>query len=383
VRDEVETAFKVRENKARRILPRLGYRLEKSPRRDPRAPDFGRYHIAQAVGTAIVAGEAGHGFGMTLAEVETWTAGVPARNSLPNRPPRTSSSDTMVDLFVADCRDALRRLPAGHFHTCVTSPPYYFLRDSGDARQIGLEPTPNAYVEALVRVFRLVRRVLRSDGTAWINIADTYCTRRAIRADGRRSVQRDMDSGRNSQRAWRESSAAGRALHSSRLRAAGLKDKDLMLLPARLALALQRDGWYVRSAIAWVKTHTVPDPASDRPARGHETVLLLAKSESYFFDATALRERGADGRQRPGRDVWTIRPNGEKGEHTARMPVELAAKCILAGAPPGAWMLDPFAGSGTTGTAAAQHGRHATLVELNADYAKTIRKRLGARVCEA
>ncbi len=245
-----------------------------------------------------------------------------------------------------------------------------------------MEESPDAHVAALVGVFRQVRRVLHPQGTLWIVIGDTHCTRRAIRRDGKRSVARDMASGRNSQPPWRDTAAEGGTLYSSRMAEHGLKDKDLMLIPQRLALALQADGWWVRSVIAWAKPNSAPEPAGDRPVRSHETVLLLAKSQRYWFDAAALRERAADGRQRPGRDVWTIRPSAETGEHTSAFPVELAAKCVLAGSPTGSWVLDPFAGTGTTGLAAAQHGRNATLIELSEAYAEAIRERLGGR-CRA
>ena len=262
----------------------------------------------------------------------------------------------------------------------MTSPPYYFVRCNGHEEQIGLEESPIAYVDALVGVFRQVRRVLHPQGTLWIVIDDTYCTRRTVRKDGKRSVARDMASGRNTQARWSEAAAGGRVLYSSRLAKHGLKEKDLMLLPARLALALQADGWWVRSEVIWSKPNFAPSPADDRPVHAYERVLLLSKSKRYWFDAAALRERSADGRQRPGRDVWTVRPSAEKGDHTSAFPVELASKCVLAGAPPGHWVLDPFAGTGTTGLAAVQHGRNAVLVELDPGHARTIRRRLGDRV---
>lgn len=156
-----------------------------------------------------------------------------------------------------------------------------------------------------------------------------------------------------------------------------------MLIPARLALALQVDGWWVRSAIPWVKPNFAPAPVGDRPVHCYEHVLLLSKSQRYHFDASALRERSADGRQRLGRDVWTIRPSAERGDHTATFPVELAAKCVLAGSPQGSSIIDPFAGTGVTGLAAVQHGRSATLIELSDVHVGAIRKRLGDRLIEA
>jgi site-specific DNA-methyltransferase (cytosine-N4-specific) len=380
MRDAVATAYKVRENRARRVLDRMSYRLEKSPRRDPRAADFGLYRIVPAAGPRPLDDD----FAMSLPEVEAWVEGSPTARS---RPPAKAEPTALATkgsgravLRVGDCRAKLRRLPPDCFHACITSPPYYFVRSNGHAEEIGVEDSPDGYIAALVGVFRQVRRVLHPQGTLWIVIDDTYCTRRAIRADGKRGVARDMATGRNTQARWSEAAAVGRTMYSSRMTALGLKDKDLMLIPARLALALQADGWWVRSDIAWVKPNFAPSPADDRPVRSHETVLLLSKSKRYWFDSAALRERSADGRQRPGRDVWSIRPSAEKGDHTSAFPVELASKCVLAGSPPGSWVLDPFAGTGTTGLAAVQHGRNAVLVELDPGHAQTIRKRLGDRI---
>ncbi|GAA0577210.1 hypothetical protein GCM10009416_14770 [Craurococcus roseus] len=381
MRDAATTAFKVRENRCRRALGRMGHRLEKSPRRDPRASDFGLYRIVPTAGPR----PSGDGFAMSLPEVEAWIEGAPAGGARPaasTRPtaPAAAKGGGRAVPHVGDCRAVLRRLPRDRFRACVTSPPHYFVRSNGHADEIGVEESPAAYVAALVGVFRQVRRVLHPQGTLWIVIDDTYCTRRVIRKDGKRSVARDMATGRNTQAKWSEAAAEGRAMYSSRMAKHGLKEKDLMLLPARLAFALQADGWWVRSAIVWTKPNFAPSPADDRPVHGHETVLLLSKSKRYWFDASALRERSADGRQRPGRDVWAVRPSTWKGDHTSAFPVELAAKCVLAGAPPGSWVLDPFAGTGTTGMAAVQHGRNAVLVELDPGHARTIRKRLGDRL---
>jgi site-specific DNA-methyltransferase (cytosine-N4-specific) len=254
-----------------------------------------------------------------------------------------------VTLHVGDCREVLRRLPKDHFHCCVTSPPYFGLRSGGNDGEIGLEESSDAYVATLVGVFHQVQRVLHPEGTAWIVIDDTYCTSRQIKPDGKRSVARDMALGRNSQERWSDAAAEGRTFYSSRMVEHGLKDKDLLLIPDRLSLALQAGGWWVRSLILWVKPNFAPGPARDRLIHCYEHVLLLSRRPYYYLDASALRERSADGRQRPGRDVWTIRPTNEKGDHTSTFPVELAAKCILAGSPRGSWVLDCFAGTGTTG----------------------------------
>jgi DNA modification methylase len=373
------TALKVRENRARRALARMGHRLEKSPRRDERAIDFGLCRIVAPAGPL-----ASIEYTMTLPEVEAWINAGPATRARPAAKPQPHRVKDVgrVDLRVGDCREVLRRLPANRYNTVVTSPPYYFVRDYGHPDQIGLEESPEAYVDALVEVFRQVRRVLHPEGTVWIVIDDNYCTRRAIRADGKRSVAKDMASGQNTLGRWSDAAAGGRALYSSRLRKNGLKDKDLMLIPARLALALQADGWWVRSDIVWVKPNLAPSPVEDRPVHGYERVLLLTKSRRYYFNASALRERAVDGGARAGRDIWTIRPSSEKGDHSATFPVELAAKCILAGSPPGGLVLDPFAGTGVTGVAAAQLGRSAMLIELSEEYAEIIRRNLLGRLTE-
>ncbi len=264
----------------------------------------------------------------------------------------------------------------------MTSPPYWFLHDTGHADQIGLEPTPNIYVAKLVEVFREVRRTLRVDGTLWINIGDSYVTRRAIRADGKRSVARDIGRGTNTQPSWREASANGTALHSARLRKSGLKDKDLLLLPYTVALALRADGWYLRANIVWAKGRTAPDPAADRPSRAHEALFLLSPSPTYFYNGGPLLEPGVDGQRRWGRDVWHIPPSNGRNIHTSTMPVELARRCILAGSPPGGRVLGPFGGTGTTAFAATEAGggRSATVIEINETYAALARERLRQRL---
>jgi hypothetical protein len=189
----VMTALKVRENRVRRLLTRMGHSLEKSPRRDLRAADFGLYRIVSAAEPRSPA----H-YAMTLVEVETWIEGAPSAR--PRPAPRLSTSmpkEGRVTLHIGDCRAVLRRLPKDSFHCCVTSPPYFWVRDAGCADQIGLEESPDAYVDTLVGIFRQMRRVLHPEGTAWIIIDDTYCTRRQIRQDGKRSVARDMALGRN------------------------------------------------------------------------------------------------------------------------------------------------------------------------------------------
>jgi site-specific DNA-methyltransferase (cytosine-N4-specific) len=260
-----------------------------------------------------------------------------------------------------DALTMLRMLPSDRYDCCVTSPPYYHLRDYyGHPDQIGLERDPRDYVARLVGVFREVRRVLKPSGTLWLNLGDSYCTRRAIRQDGKRSVSRGAVMA-----SWKSSREAGLTISGAQFRAQKIKEKDLFFHPHALAMALRDDGWYVRAEIVWHKPIAVPEPERDRPSVAHEFVFLLCRSENYTYNAEALRENGSAGRPRPGRTVWTIAPDTRnRSAHTATMPAELAAKCIMAGSDRGAWVLDPFAGTGTTGVVAQRLGRNSDLIDL-------------------
>ena len=259
-----------------------------------------------------------------------------------------------VQFLQGDSRAVLPTLPAKTFHCCVTSPPYFGLRDYGHDGQIGLEQTPQAYVDELVAVFREVRRVLRDDGTLWLNIGDC------------------------------------------------MKNKRLLMIPNRLAIALSDDGWFVRSEIIWHKPNAIPDGAKDRPTSAHEKLWLLSKTSSYFFDAQAIAvpairagkapggnkktdatrmDSGRDmtklvGETRNIRNVWSIAPAVFKGAHFATFPPALIEPCILAGCPVGGAVLDPFGVAGTTGLVAQRLKRDATLVELNPDYVELARRRV-------
>lgn len=259
-----------------------------------------------------------------------------------------------ITIITGDCRETLKTLPAASAQCCVTSPPYWNLRDYGHADQIGQEATPDEYVTSLVQVFRAVRRVLAADGTLWLNLGDTY---------------------------W---------------------EKQLVGIPWRVALALQADGWWLRSEIIWHKENAMPESTLDRPSRCHETIFLLGASESYRYDADAIKEpiqsdrapsrkakttgaghselRGGtpyDGRgtHRNRRTVWTVPTAPYPDAHFAVYPAALIAPCILAGSQPGEVVIDPFGGSGTTGATALTLGRKTILCELNPEYAKLIERR--------
>ncbi len=258
-------------------------------------------------------------------------------------------------LVCGDTAEVLERLPAGSFQTVVTSPPYWSLRDYGIAGQIGLEASLEDFVEALTRVFDQVRRVLRDDGTLWLNIGDSYTSGgRTWRAPDRKNQARAMD--------VRPPTPPG------------LKPKDLIGVPWRLAFALQAAGWYLRSDIIWNKPNCQPESVRDRPTRSHEHVFLFSKSEKYYYDVSAVR--GPNGRRQ--RSVWNVATQAipEAGGHAATFPPALVEPCIRSGSRPGDLVLDPFAGTGTTGLVAAGLGRRFVAIELHPDYVETARRRL-------
>lgn len=365
-----------------------------------------------------------------------------------------------VSILVGDCRERLAEIPDGSVHTCVTSPPYFGLRDYGHDGQLGLEPTPGEFVGAMVSVFREVRRVLRDDGTLWLNLGDSYASiGGGYSEDGSRGkasvispkTQRAVLKGRN------------RSGHG------GLKPKDLIGIPWRVALALQEDGWYLRQDIIWHKPNPMPESVTDRCTKAHEYVFLLSKGPRYYFDADAIAERAEKGDagstfdggktalhqgqrmavgdrpqarrarelaekhgltdahiaairsagvsdagkaltttngagkntdevtqlaaeakaalggyyreflipdKRNKRSVWTVATQPFKEAHFATYPPDLIEPCILAGAPKGGIVLDPFGGAGTTGLVADRLGRDATLIELNPEYAEMARRRI-------
>jgi DNA modification methylase len=366
-----------------------------------------------------------------------------------------------VRLLLGDCRDVLKTLEAGSVNTCVTSPPYFGLRDYGVDGQIGLEHTPDAFVAQMVEVFREVRRVLRDDGTLWLNLGDSYAG--SWGAQAKRDTPGEIS--RNSVR-----NHPKRARASGKIRQADLKPKDMIGIPWMVAFALRADGWFLRQDIIWSKPNPMPESVRDRCTKAHEYVFLLSKGPRYYFDAAAISEpaspntharvaqdvanqagslrahggdlgpRGREGRsmkavvkQRPSgwaegqgshgsihpegrskgrrvvisspkttanavgsrnnedfsgaisgqvvdrrnkRSVWTVPTEGFKEAHFATYPPSLIEPCILAGAPKGGVVLDPFGGAGTTGLVADRLQRNAVLIELNPEYAEIARRRL-------
>lgn len=354
-----------------------------------------------------------------------------------------------VEILTGDCRNVLPTLPENSVQCVVTSPPYFGLRDYGTAqwdggnpdcdhkqgrsgagradgkvdergqrnrdgvgsmggdcrkcgairidRQIGLEPTVDAYVAELVAVFREVRRVLRDDGTCWINLGDSYATNGGAHTNGSSDGE------------------LGRALDAGRPRVVppSLKPKDLIGVPWRVAFALQADGWYLRQDIIWSKPNPMPESVTDRCTKSHEYLFLLTKSARYFYDAAAIREPNTEGtlsrlasgpvqafaeksknralrkdsnddpftdpNGRNKRSVWTIATQPYSDAHFATYPEALVEPCILAGSREGDTILDPFGGSGTTGRVATRLNRRAILIELNPEYIAMIERRTAQR----
>ena len=296
-------------------------------------------------------------------------------------------------LHLGDCLKSLKTMPDQSVHCCVTSPPYFGLRDYGVDGQLGLEASPEEFVEALVIVLREVRRVLRDDGTLWLNLGDSYARNPA------KGQHKPGDSGKQ---AYLYDTGGGRASSTS---TAGLPEKNLIGIPWRVGFALQADGWYLRQDIIWQKPNPMPESVTDRCTKSHEYVFLLSKSPRYFFDSAAIKEdavKGAAGSsfstgktaehqlgrssdavriedgKRNRRSVWTIATRPYKGAHFATFPPALIEPCILAGCPVGGTVLDPFGGSGTTAGVALAHGREAVICELNAEYADLMPARIAS-----
>lgn len=301
-----------------------------------------------------------------------------------------------VTFLPGDCLTTLRSLPDQSVQTGITSPPYFGLRDYGVPGQLGLEETPDQYVAKMVEVFREVRRVLRDDGTLWLNLGDSYMPEnRGENAKPRKEYPAGI------QAAHMHADQPTKKSQIIAMKNTGIKRKDLIGIPWRVAFALQADGWYLRQDIIWHKPNPMPESVRDRCTKAHEYIFLLSKSERYYFDAEAIAEPlaessikrlsqstidqqvGSDrvpgktngnmkavgnGQTRNRRSVWTVTTKPFKHAHFATFPIDLIEPCVLAGSRPGDLVLDPFGGAGTTALAALKHGRNAVLCELNPEY---------------
>ena len=287
-----------------------------------------------------------------------------------------------------DCIESLKTLDDESINCCVTSPPYWGLRDYGETNQLGLEETPEEYVANMVKVFSEVKRVFTKDGTLWLNLGDSYAGNCSRTSTGRQGM-----------------GDAREGIYTKG--GEGLKAKDLVGIPWRVAFALQADGWYLRQDIIWHKPNPMPESVTDRCTKSHEYIFLLSKSPKYYYDHEAIKEKaktepqsrnknregynadypkgdcfsegdrifGADGMANK-RSVWTVNTKPYKEAHFATFPKKLIRPCIQAGCPKGGVVLDPFGGSGTTAEVANGLGRDAILCELNPEYCELIKKRL-------
>ena len=309
-------------------------------------------------------------------------------------------------IILGDCIAGMKTLPDDCIHTCVTSPPYFGLRDYGGGdEEIGQEDTVDGYVQKMVEVFREVRRILRDDGTLWLNLGDSYmsaknCAPPPQTVGGQRGMPSDF-------------------IPANRKDQKGLKTKDLIGIPWRVAFALQADGWYLRQDIIWNKPNPMPESVEDRCTKAHEYIFLLSKKSHYYYDHEAIKEplapssvsrlqqnideqvgsaRANGGEKTNGnmkavgdlssglknkRSVWTVNAKGYKGAHFAVYPKELIAPCVLAGCPVGGTVFDPFTGSGTTAVVALNNGRNYVGTELNPEYVKIAEDRIREEVANS
>jgi len=307
------------------------------------------------------------------------------------------SVGSMIKIITGNCLYELPKMPEKSVNCAITSPPYWGLRDYGDSNQLGLEQTPEEYVSNLVDVFREVRRVLQDDGTLWLNLGDSYYNYRP----GKGQYVPKQTVAKTRQDFPIE---VGRRANKQQ----GLKDKDLVGIPWRVAFALQADGWYLRQDIIWHKPNPMPESVRDRCTKAHEYIFLLSKNKKYYYDNEAIKEptktkdnsnRNRDitklnntpGRskmkglktnhydKRNKRSVWTVTTKPYKEAHFATYPPDLIEPCILAGCPEGGHVLDPFGGAGTTALVAAKHNRNATIIELNDEYSNIASERISLK----
>lgn len=292
--------------------------------------------------------------------------------------------------------DVVDEIPDNYVHTIITSPPYWALRDYGRDGQLGMEDTPEEYVNNIVTVFGKLYRVLRDDGTLWLNLGDTYMSG----GGAFRHLGYTDPKYKNGRKVVRAEPQANK--HNV------LKPKDLVGIPWRVALALQAYGWYLRSDIIWNKPNAMPESVKDRPTRSHEHIFLLSKNSKYYYDykeileyaktSPVARDKSIEaynqsytggrfssgkrvfgyGNKRNSRDVWSVNTKPYKESHFAVFPEEIAEKCLLAGCPKNGIVLDPFMGSGTVAAVALMHGRKYIGIEINDEYIEFAKKRIGS-----
>lgn len=273
-------------------------------------------------------------------------------------------------VLCGDALEMLKRLPDEYVQMCVTSPPYYGLRDYGAEGQIGCEQTPLEYIDRLTEIFREVRRVLKSNGTLWLNIADSYA------GSGKGVWSKSLAERPKSKQTYHSLNTDENAALPKKWD--GIKEKDMIGIPWQLAFALRADGWYLRSDIIWQKPNCLPEAVKDRPTKSYEHIFLLSKSPHYYYDTAAISEPVAPVTvERNKRDVWSVSTNSHRGYgHFAMYPERLIEPCILAGSPEQGLVLDPFLGSGTTGAVCKRLSRRYLGIELNPEYCETAKTRI-------
>jgi len=275
-----------------------------------------------------------------------------------------NSMSEKLTIHTGDCRTVLSTLEADSIDTCVTSPPYFGLREYDHEFQIGTEATVTEFVNNLCDIMEGVRRVLKPEGTLWLNIGDGYCNTNGYQ---------------RSNKGWDRVARQGAQANDRDLKDLlneGYKVKDVLGVPWRFAFEMQRRGWYLRQDIVWSKPNPMPENVFDRCTKSHEFIFLFSKSKKYYFDLTAIKTQSSDGSLANPRSVWTVPVSRFAGAHFATYPPELIEPCILAGCPEGGTVLDPFAGSGTTAGVAIANNRRAVMIEANADYVDLINQRV-------
>ena len=312
-----------------------------------------------------------------------------------------------IDIYAGDCLESLKKLEDQSVHTCVTSPPYYGLRDYGVEGQLGLEQTPKEFVDNLVNVFKEVKRVLRDDGTVWLNIGDSYG------AQNGKGFNTNAISGSTNRSTEMQKKYGNISSHGTMKERTGLPPKSLIGIPWSVAFAMQDDGWILRQDIIWNKPNPMPESVKDRCTKAHEYIFLFSKSKKYYYDNEAIKEdsvtvnsKGERGKpnsaknigkstedvdgfdvrggfknmkaqpKKNKRSVWTVATKPYKEAHFATFPPKLIEPCVLAGCPEGGTVLDPFGGSGTTAEVSHNNNRDTILCELSDDYIEIAVKRL-------
>ena len=279
----------------------------------------------------------------------------------------------MISFLQGDVFDKLKELDDNSIDCVVTSPPYWGLRDYGVDGQLGLEPTYQEHIKNIVELFRAMKPKLKDTATVWLNYGDSYAA--TVNGTKVKDMKKNLQKNRINKIKGKFDDRGFVDKPFSTIQGS-LKPKDLVMIPNRIAIALQDDGWWIRSEIIWHKPNPMPESTKDRPTSCHEKIWLITKSKKYYYDADAIKVPTKDNSLKNIRNVWTVTTKPCKDAHFATFPKDLAEPCIKAGCPEGGVVLDPFGGSGTTGIVAKQFNRTAILIELNPEYIEIAKKRI-------